>query len=244
MKLRYIFLFLFCVSFGIMKAQELKPFHKNVIKFNPTPLIWNGNNYTLSYERYLWKNQTACISVGYLAMPQLFPDNIRDLIEITSREKYGINLCLEYRFYLSKRNARPVPDGIYLAPFASYYGYKFKNGFDIIPLAADSGGMIKGTYYVFNVGVELGYQFVFWKRLTLDFVLIGPAVSYYGGKTEISGALDVDQVSEINQAIYEKLQSRFPMLSNLFVDHTFQNNGKLKMFSVGFRYLVQIGFHF
>jgi hypothetical protein len=51
---------------------------------------------------------------------------------------------------------------------------------------------VKGNFYIFNIGVELGYQFVFWKRLTLDFVLIGPAISYYGGK-EVMYELDEDK---------------------------------------------------
>lgn len=228
----------------VLHAQELKPYHKNVIKFNPTPMMWNVYNLTFSYERYLWKNQTACITIGYLAMPRLFPDNIGNILAITSRLKYGINLCLEYRFYLGKRNARPTPDGVYIAPFASYYGYRFKNGFDLINAPADSAGTIKGSYYAINAGIELGYQFVFWKRLTLDLVLIGPAVSYYGGRTQITGNINEAEMQETYQEIYQKLQSQFPAMSNLFVSHDFQNNGQLKMFAVGFRYLVQVGFHF
>ena len=244
MRIKLFFLVVFTFAVNILNAQELKPYHKNVIKFNPTPLVWQSTNFTFSYERYLWKNQTACITVGYLAMPRLFGDNIANLIAITSRQKHGINLCLEYRFYLGKRNARPTPDGVYVAPFASYYGYAFKNGFDILNSTADSAGMIKGSYYAINLGVELGYQFVFWKRLTLDFVLIGPAVSYYGGNTSITGNINKQEVQEVYQEIYQKLQSQFPAMSNLFVSHSFQNNGQLKMFSIGFRYLVQVGFHF
>jgi len=231
-------------SGSVLCGQELKPYHKNVIKFNPTPMIWSTHNVTLSYERYLWKNQTACITLGYLALPKLFPDNIGNILALSGRQKYGVNVCLEYRFYLSKRNARPTPDGVYIAPYASYYGYHFKNDFNIINSSADSAGMIKGTYYIFNLGVELGYQFVFWKRLTLDFVLIGPAVSYYGGSTIISGNINRAEMQEVYQEIYEKLQSQFPPMNNLFVSHDFQNSGQLSLFSVGFRYLVQVGFHF
>ena len=182
-----------------------QPYHKNVIKFNPTPmLLWSTKNITLSYERVLGPKQTIALTIGYLEFPQLFKDNIANLVAITSREKYGMNLALEYRFYPCKRNARPIPDGVYIAPFASYYGYHFKNNIDVLHTSLDSAGAVKGNIYVFNVGVELGYQFIFWKRFTLDFVLIGPAVSYYGGGIDITGNVNLEKLKELHENIYNK----------------------------------------
>ena len=222
-----------------------QPIYKNVIKFNPTPmLLWSTKNITFSYERILNPKQSLAITLGYLEFPSLFKDTIGGLISITGREKYGINLALEYRFYLLKRNSRPIPDGVYLAPFASYYGYHFKNNFDILHTSLDSAGSIKGNIYIFNVGVELGYQFVFWKRLTLDFVLMGPAISYYGGGIDITGNLKFEQLQEINSDLYNKLKEKYPLIGDLVINKSFKSNGKLDLFSVGFRYLVQIGFHF
>jgi hypothetical protein len=43
--------------------------------------------------------------------------------------------------------------------------------------------------YIFTVGAELGYQFVFWKRLTLDLVLVGPGLANYDIKATIDGNL-------------------------------------------------------
>ena len=118
-----------------------QPFHKNVIKFNPTPmLLWSTKNLTFSYERILNPKQSISLTLGYLEFPSLFNDTIGNLLAITGREKYGINVALEYRFYLGKRNGRPIPDGVYLAPFASYYGYHFKNEVDVMHTTADSAG--------------------------------------------------------------------------------------------------------
>ncbi len=222
-----------------------QPYHKNVIKFNPTPmLLWSMKNVTLSYERILNPKQSITLSVGYLEFPSLFRDTIANLVAITSRHKAGINVAMEYRFYLMKRNSRPVPDGIFIAPYASYYGYWFKNGIDVLHTVVDSGATIKGSVYVFNAGVELGYQFVFWKRLTLDFVLIGPAVSYYGGEINVTGDINVEKIAELHQDLYDKLKERYPMIGEYVINKSFKRNGKLDLFSIGFRYLVQIGFHF
>jgi hypothetical protein len=227
-------------------SAELKkqPYHKNVIKFNPTPmLLWSKKNLTFSYERILNSRQSATIMVGYLEFPALFSDNIADILFITGREKKGINVALEYRFYLKKLNARPTPSGVYLAPFASYYGYGFTNDVDMIG-SLDSAGQVKGRFYVFNAGIELGYQFVLWKRVTLDFVLMGPSVSYYGGDVKISGNLNFEKLKELNEDLYNKLLDKYPMIGTYVINKDFKLDGKLDLFSVGFRYLFQIGFHF
>lgn len=204
-----LFIFLhFCLFAGKNDSVSSypEPIHRNVIKWNPTPMIlWSSKNVTLSYERILGPRQSVTISIGYLEFPQLFKDTIAQLIAVTNRQKQGINLSAEYRFYLMKRNRRPVPDGLYIAPYASYYGYSFKNGFDVLYTTIDTVGTLNGRFYCFNLGFEIGYQFVFWKRFTLDLVLFGPSISYYGGSLKFSGGLDLEQIAEIDQEIYDKI---------------------------------------
>jgi hypothetical protein len=223
-----------------------QPLYKNVIKFNPTPMIlWDWKNVTFSYERILKHHQSISFELGYLVFPKLVEDTLIDLVNITSSEKSGVNATIEYRFYLTKLNTRPVPAGLYIGPYLTYYQYQFKNGLDVFPATVDTTGMIKGNFWSFNLGVELGYQFVFWKRLTLDLVMVGPSVSYYGGKMEITADLDGSQIQQINEELYDKLITRFPGLTTLSTSgKTFQETGKLDIFRLGFRYLVQIGFHF
>lgn len=244
-----IIVFLFpLVLFGAERDTTIKapePIHRNVIKLNLTPmLLWSMRNATLSYERILGPRQSVTVSLGYLEFPQLFKDNIANLIQITSRQKQGINIAMEYRFYIVKRNRRPTPDGLYLAPYTSYYGYSFKNDFDVLNTVADSAGSLKGRFYCFNVGVELGYQFVFWKRFTLDLVLFGPSVSYYGGELEFGGNIDLDRVNKVDQEIIDEIKERYPFTRSLFNSRSFAQKGKLDLFSLGFRYMIQIGFHF
>jgi hypothetical protein len=247
-----IILGLFFVSHGTILAaqgdsvaQIQKPVFKNVIKFNPTPMVlWSAKNLTFSYERIINPRQSASIEAGYLEMPRLFEDTLVDLVNVTSRYNRGINLTAEYRFYLTKLNTRPVPAGLYIGPYFTYYGYQFKNNIEVLNGNLGDNGLLQGSYWAYNLGLELGYQFVFWKRLTLDLVLVGPSLSYYGGKTTITGEVDATQIEEINQALYDKLKERFPVVQLINVDKTYQQTGKLDVLRLGFRYLMQIGFTF
>jgi hypothetical protein len=225
---------------------DLQPIHRNVIKFNPTPMIlWSWKNVTFSYERILNPRQSISFELGYLVFPKLIDDTIIDLVNVNSSEKWGLNATVEYRFYLTKLNTRPIPAGLYIGPYLTYYHYNFKTGLDIFPATVDTTGMINGNFWAFNLGVELGYQFVFWKRWTLDMVLVGPSISYFGGSMEITGNLDGSQVQQINEELYDKLIARFPGITAFSTSGTtFQQTGKLDVFRMGFRYLVQIGFHF
>jgi len=241
--------FFFPLLVFAQKKDSLTPVHqpirKNVIKFNPTPMIlWSPKNLTFSYERILSPRQSLSIELGYLEFGQLVEDTLIDLINVTSREKWGLNATIEYRFYLTKLNTRLIPAGLYIGPYLTFYRYHFMNGLEILPASFDTTGTLEGNYWSFNLGFELGYQFVFWKRWTLDLVMVGPSISYYGRTTEIKGNLDAGQIKEVNEALYDKLVERYPAFEYMSLDKTYQQTGKFDIFRLGFRYLVQIGFHF
>jgi hypothetical protein len=221
------------------------PIHKNVIKFNPTPMmLWSKKNLTFSYERILNKKQSVTFSLGYLEFGQLVGDTIARIVTITDRAKQGINAAVEYRFYLMKRNANPIPDGIYIAPYVSFYGYSFSNGFQVIGGTGEEFARLTGNFYTLNLGGELGYQFVLWKRLTLDLVLVGPSTSYYGGQINIKGELNGENIKEIDEDLYNKIKAKYPMVDKVLLDKSFKKDGTIDLFSVGYRYFFQIGFHF
>ncbi len=111
------------------KPVLMEPWHWNVIRFNPTPMLLFSEvrNITLSYERLITRNQSAGIQVGYLLLPRLkFLDKLNQIVVFSPKEKYGVNLALDYRYYIFPRNNRPAPDGLYAGAFVSYYGFKSK----------------------------------------------------------------------------------------------------------------------
>ena len=171
-------------------------------------------------------------------------DTIARIVTITDRQKQGINAAIEYRFYLTKRNTSPIPDGLYIAPYISFYGYSFSNGFDVVGTEEPAFARLTGNFYSLNAGGELGYQFVLWKRFTIDLVLVGPATSYYGGMIHIKGELNGQNIKDINEDLYNKIKAKYPMIDKVLLDKTFKKDGKIDLLSVGYRYFFQIGFHF
>jgi hypothetical protein len=253
---------IFLMSSGIILAQEkadtlkkqskkqvtplLKPIHRNTIKFNPTPMLLFGEvrNLTFSYERMIKDDQSVAVQVGYLLFPKLLDDTIANIIKLTSRFKQGINLSFDYRWYPGSRNRRPAPDGVYIGAYASYYGFKFQNNFDILQASFDENGAIDGKINFINVGASLGYQFIFWKRLTLDLLLFGPSISVISHDVKITGSLDTDQIGEIDQEIVDAVKERFPGVVTILSGETLSYTGSKTEFGVGFRYSISIGFHF
>jgi hypothetical protein len=228
------------------KRISLTPYHRNVIKINPTPmLIWGSvRNLSISYERLINNNMSLSLQLGYLRVPKLTDDTLLNLVAISERSRDGMNFAFDYRYYPGARNRRPAPDGLYIGAYLSYYGIRFKNHMDVLYTTVDQNGGLNGKIDVVNLGLELGYQFIFWKRFSLDLLMFGPSVTYMHGYLEISGNLDKDQIQNIDKEIVDKLLNRFPLLGTLFNSETLKFTGSKTNFGALFRYSIQLGFHF
>jgi hypothetical protein len=236
------------VSGGKKKSAKaiLTPYHRNVIKLNPTPmLLWtNVRNITLTYERLIAKNHSLSLQLGYLELPKILPDTLISLVAVSQNKSYGLNIALDYRYYPWSRNRRPAPDGLYIGAYFSYYGFNFGNNLDILNTTIDQNGKMEGKISVYNLGMSLGYQFIFWKRFSLDLLLFGPSVSYYTGYLGIEGNLDPSQIQGIDQELVQKILQKFPFLNMLFSNQKLEFTGTRSSLAVGFRYAILLGFHF
>jgi hypothetical protein len=252
-----LFLFIFLLAGIHISAQQdslskqegmtfPEPYHKNVIKLNPTPMLLLGEarNITFSYERLLNKNQSVAVQAGYLLFPKLVDDTLLGLVKFTGRSKQGVNLAFDYRYYPWQRNRRPVPDGLYIGGYVSYYGFRFRNNFDILKVNIDENGAMDGKINMVNAGMLLGYQFIFWERFSVDLILFGPSYTMRHTDLRISGALDKDEIGEISDELAEKLIERFPVLAEIYATDELVVTESTRKFGLGFRYSIQIGFHF
>ncbi len=166
------------------------------------------------------------------------------LIHITDRSRFGLNLAIDYRYYPFHRNKRPAPDGIYVGGYFQYYGIRSENKFDILPIDLDKEGKITSSMNFENLGIEVGYQFVFWERMTLDFILFGPSMNLYSGNLTIEGDLSQEQIENIDDEMVDKLVERYPALGMIYSEESLKFTGNKTSFGTGFRYSIQIGFHF
>lgn len=219
---------------------------KNTIHFNVTnPLIFGGQSLIFGYERVLKNNQSFSINIGQAS---LSPFSFLDGSELKAKSilsEGGFHISGDYRFYLFKLNKYKAPRGVYIAPYYSYNNFKKEHSWEFTkdggaPQAINSELKID----IHTVGFEVGYQFVFWKRLSVDMILLGPGVAAYNFKAGIGGNLSDEDRQLFFEKLNEALKDKFPGYSGINVDGDFEKKGSANTTSLGYRYMVQVGYRF
>jgi hypothetical protein len=235
------------VSQGI-SGQEIKPEKrmKNSIKLNLTnPMIFGTSCYILGYERTIGDHQSFSVNIGRFSLPRLIninTDSIKELEKTISSR--GFHMSGDYRFYLSKENKYKSPHGVYIGPYATYntYGRDFKFTAKTENFTGDLNADF--TFSMASVGFQMGYQFIFWKRVSLDMVMFGPGIAGYKLKTELSTTLDPDEESELYQKINQALSEKIPGYDLVINSGTYEKTGSFNTTGAGFRYIVMLGISF
>jgi len=221
---------------------------KNTIRYCITnPLLFGGNSMIFGYERTLGNHQSISLNVGQISIPKLLPGDISisDSITLnnTSTQK-GYNVAVDYRFYLSKENKYNAPRGVYLAPYFAYNHFERANSW-ALNTTNFQGNVSTNFQLTFETfGGELGYQFVLWKRLAIDLILIGPGIAHYEIKTKLDTELSVGDQEELFQKINDFLSSKIPGYSLVIDDQEYKKSGTNNTTSIGYRYMVHLGFRF
>jgi hypothetical protein len=221
-------------------VKTAKPLN-NVIKLNLSSWILYTNGLQLAYERVLSPKRSITVFGGIISFP--VPSSIANsnLSFNDNKKKSGFAIGAEYRFYLAKENKYAAPHGIYLAPFISYYHFNnVRTGHD----STNSDNLtLNTTVDFFNIGGELGYQFVVKKRFVIDCVMFGPALSSYHFDVKLDGSTTGNQNEKL-QAILEAMKNKYPLLKDLTNGSGISSNGVSTSWSAGFRYCIMIGYRF
>ncbi len=214
---------------------------KNIAKLNITSWILYSNGVQLAYERLLSKNTSITLFGGYIQFPMPSVIDNSPLNFDKNKTKSGYVIGSEFRFYLSKENKYDAPHGVYLAPFVSFYHFNNqRNGRD----STNQDQLTLNTTMDFlNIGGELGYQFVIKKRFTVDCVLFGPAISSYYFSLQLNGSSSADHSEQV-QAILDAIKQKYPLLKDLSNGEKVSTSGVSNFWSIGFRYVIQIGYRF
>jgi hypothetical protein len=230
-------------------ADSVKKDLKNTIRYNITnPMLFGEGAIIFGYERKLNNRQSFSINIGRAVLPGLSILNIDTItpditLNKSSTEK-GFNGSVDYRFYLTKLNAYDAPRGVYIGPFYSYNYFQRENTWTLNTESFQGDVNTDFKLNMHTIGFELGYQFVFWKRLALDLILIGPGVAWYSLKTDISTTLDPDEQSKLFQLINDALAERIPGYSYVIDAQEYEKTGRVSTTSMGFRYMIHLGFRF
>jgi hypothetical protein len=233
---------LFCTGQEQIKKERAL---KNTIRFNFTgPFLFGPKYLVFGYECVIKNNQTISVSIGQFSLPK-FGSIFSDTLQIQKGFKdIGINFSLDYRFYLKKENKYAAPRGVYLGPYYSLNHLKRQNKWTLNTDTFDGEVNTDLILNIHTVGVELGYQFVLWKRLAIDLVLLGPGVGFYNIKTNLNTTLSPNDEALFFQKLNDLLAKKFPGYDLVIDTGEFQTKGSFKTTTLGFRYMINIGFRF
>lgn len=251
----FVFAFFFVLSATKLNAQSSdsiansdKEF-KNTIRFNVTnPLIFGGKSLIFGYERILKNNKSFSINIGQAALPNLengFSDEFR---EKTVLSQGGFHISGDYRFYLSKLNKYSAPRGVYIGPYYAYNRYSKGHDWEYTEEGTSTAKLINSdlSLKIQQIGFELGYQFVFWKRFSVDLILLGPGIAGYKVKAEVGGNITDEERQLFLEKLNQALKDKFPGYSGTVGDGDgqFEQTGYRSTTSLGYRYMINLGYRF
>jgi hypothetical protein len=219
--------------------------HRNNVKFNLSSGLIYRNALLFAYERSVSARQTFSIFGGIQQFPSFSGLIIPGAALAKERKASGYNFGGDYRFYLAKENKYDAPHGLYIGPYASFYTFSNENNahftFDD---GSTADGQLNTRINFISLGGQLGYQFVFWKRMTLDLILFGPSLTHYSGKMDLKSTLTPDQVSEETKKILQAIADRYPVVGDAIKNGSSNFKGNLNIWGAGFRYSIHVGFRF
>jgi hypothetical protein len=233
-------------SFG-QQIDTGKTKYPNIVKISLSSYTLYPNSFHLGYERVLTKNKSIYVFGGYNEFPLSLNLDLPNTKLSDARSKSGFSVGAEFRFYLSEENKYNAPHGIYLAPYISFYKFSATNTMTHTDSSgAQSSVNMTSQISLFNIGFELGYQFVVFKRFVIDAEMFGPSFTTYAFQASINGQLDGLDQNETLLAVLNALKAKFPLLSDLSTSKTVYKSGvaSSKFPAIGFRYAINIGFMF
>ena len=224
-----------------------KKAHKNIVRYSLSNALLFGFDKAVvfGYERVVSPKRSMSLNLGTASLPKLLRIETDSFTIGKDVKNNGFNGSLDYRFYLSKENKYMAPRGIYIGPFYSFNRWSRENSWERKTAGSSQKFVTTNTdVKLHTLGFELGYQFVLWNRLALDFIMLGPGVGWYNLKAKGEGNLTEAEREQLQDAVLDLIQQKFPGMNYTLSDESFDANGTLRTTSLGFRYMIHIGFSF
>lgn len=246
----FSFLLCSCASLTTVLAQEemkTEKNYKNTVRLNLTnPLIFGDKSLILGYERTLGAHKSFSVNLGQANLPKFGILNLEgDSIQVQKDTKdKGFNMTADFRFYPAAENKHVAPRGVYFGPYVGYNTMSRENAWSLHTVGYDGNVKTNFNFNVLYLGAQMGYQFIFWKRVALDLVLIGPGVGFYKLSAKLDTDLDADDEDALYQKINDALKEKFPGYTFVLDDIDFEKTGSSSVTSFGFRYVINLGFRF
>ncbi len=151
---------------------------------------------------------------------------------------------MDYRFYLGSVNRYNGPRGVYIGPYYSYNSFSRENTWTLNTDSFQGSVLTDLSFNINTVGIQLGYQFIFWDRMALDLILIGPGVGFYGAKVKLDTDLSAEDEALFFDKLNEYLADKIPGYDKVISEGELSKNGSFDVTSLGFRYMIHLGYKF
>jgi hypothetical protein len=245
--LHMLLLFGFPLCLQAQDSAETPKNYKNTFRINVSnPIIFGKKSIVFGYERVLNNRQSISVNFGKASFPAFSLVNSDSLKSSTTLSDKGVNFSIDYRFYLAKENKYSAPRGVYIGPYYSYNFVEKKNSWSLTSTSGGSAQVVESTtsMRVHGVGFELGYQFIFWNRVSLDMILVGPGIAGYNLKAAVAENLSAEDKKKFFEKLNQALADKLPGYSLVIDEGEFEKNGTVSSTSFGFRYMLLLGFRF
>lgn len=199
-----IIIFLLLVPMICRGQDTIARDYKNMVKLNTAALLLS--NVSLLYERKLNEHWTALLGSGYRwggSTPKVL--GLGDIIlGIEGEQITGFSITPEIRYYFNFCQCGGSPSGLYAGlygRFTKYYGnlsFYVRNGEEYYD------ALVASNLREFGGGLQLGYQFIFKQRWTVDFMFAGPRLSNYKFKAN----LDSEDLEALVETIEDGINER------------------------------------
>jgi len=129
----------------------------------------------LSYEKVINGNNSIQLKLGYMEPTKglfISEKTITPEAYLLKETSGGLNVSLEYRFYLSDLK---IPQGFYIAPYLRFFNQSMIYADEINDRAFNVNSKL-GT---FGLGAQLGYQLVVNEIFTFDFYFFGAGIDHH-----------------------------------------------------------------
>lgn len=218
--------------------------YKNVIRYNLSgPLMFGFNYLVFGYERVLKNGNSISVNGGRAVLPKILEFSSDDANLTGTRDNTGYNFSVDYRFYLKKENRYPSPRGVYIGPYYSYNQFKRTADWKLDNSNGTTTNASADTKLgIHTIGMEVGYQFALGKRFTLDLVMVGPGMANYKLNTALASSLTPEQKEKLLNAVQQLLTQKFPGMDFALSDASIDSRGRLNTWSIGYRYIIHVGF--
>ncbi len=223
------------------RAQDsIVPDYKNIVKVNTAALLFS--NVSLLYERKLNEHWTVLAGTGYRwggSVPKVF--GLGDVI--VSSETNGItgfSITPELRYYFNFCECGGSPSGLYAGLYGRFTKYYGSLTFNLWNGSEYYDALVTSNLRELGGGLQLGYQFIFKQRFTVDFMFAGPRLSTYKLKADI----DSDNLEALVSAIEERINERREAIGMdpISIDPSAELEANFGF--KNFRYAIGVGFLF